>query len=71
MDISAIDGVPCTETSPEGPCGTMARQLAALPPGQKPTELIYCFDPDGPTSRDGLPRPTTATTSTSVTTRSG
>jgi Transglycosylase SLT domain len=56
MDISAIDGVPCTETSPEGPCGTMARQLAALPPGQKPTELIFCFDPDGPASPDGFAR---------------
>jgi hypothetical protein len=48
MDISAIDGVPCTEVSPDGPCGTIARQLGALPDGQAPTELIYCFDPDGP-----------------------
>ncbi len=54
MDIAAIDGVSCTETSPEGPCGTIARQLAALPPGQKPTELIFCFDPDGPLSGDGF-----------------
>jgi soluble lytic murein transglycosylase-like protein len=54
MDIAEIDGVPCTETSPDGPCGTMARQLGALPPGQKPTELIYCFDPDGPASPDGF-----------------
>jgi hypothetical protein len=54
MDIAAIDGVPCTETSPDGPCGTIARQLGALPPGQKPTELIYCFDPDGPASPDGF-----------------
>jgi hypothetical protein len=48
MDISAIDGVPCTDVSPEGPCGTIARQLGALPAGQEPTELIFCFDPDGP-----------------------
>jgi hypothetical protein len=54
MDIAAIDGVACTETSPDGPCGTIARELGALPPGQKPTELIYCFDPDGPESPDGF-----------------
>jgi Transglycosylase SLT domain len=54
MDISAIDGVPCTEVSPEGPCGIIARQLGALPPGQEPTELIYCFDPDGPANPNGF-----------------
>jgi hypothetical protein len=48
VDIAAIDGVPCTITDLNGPCGIIARSLAALPPGQKPTELIYCFDPDGP-----------------------
>ena len=48
VDIAAIDGVPCTDTDVNGPCGTIARSLGALPPGQKPTELIYCFDPDGP-----------------------
>jgi len=48
VDIAAIDGVPCTVTDLDGPCGIIARSLAALPPGQKPTELIYCFDPDGP-----------------------
>ncbi len=54
MDIAAIDGVACTDVSPEGPCGTIARQLGALPAGQEPTELIYCFDPDGPTSANGF-----------------
>jgi hypothetical protein len=48
MDIAAIDGVPCTVTGPDGPCGRLARALAALPAGERPTELIYCFDPDGP-----------------------
>jgi hypothetical protein len=48
VDIAAIDGVPCTVTTPESPCGTMAQALAQLPPGQMPTELIFCFDPDGP-----------------------
>jgi Transglycosylase SLT domain len=54
MDISAIDGVSCTDVSPDGPCGTIARQLGALPPGQEPTELIYCFDPDGPGNPNGF-----------------
>jgi hypothetical protein len=54
MDIAAIDGVPCTEVAPDGPCGTLARQLGALPPGQEPTELIYCFDPDGPANPNGF-----------------
>ena len=54
MDIAAIDGVSCTDVSPDGPCGTIARQLGALPPGQEPTELIYCFDPDGPANPNGF-----------------
>jgi Transglycosylase SLT domain len=48
MDIAAIDGVPCTVTDVDGPCGTMTRALPSLPDGQRPTELIYCFDADGP-----------------------
>lgn len=48
VDIASIDGVPCTVVTPDGPCGRMARALALLPPGQRPTELIFCFDPDGP-----------------------
>ncbi len=48
MDIAAVDGVPCTLTTVDGPCGRLARALADLPAGEKPTELIYCFDPDGP-----------------------
>ena len=54
MDIAAIDGVPCTDVSPDGPCGTIARQIGALPPGQEPTELIYCWDPDGPANPNGF-----------------
>jgi hypothetical protein len=54
MDIAAIDGVPCTNVSPDGPCGTIARQLGALPAGQEPTELIYCWDPDGPANPNGF-----------------
>jgi transglycosylase-like protein with SLT domain len=48
MDIAEIDGVPCTVTDVDGPCGVLAQQLAQLPEGERPTELIYCFDPDGP-----------------------
>ena len=48
VDIAAIDGVPCTVVTPDGPCGRMAQALALLPAGQRPTELIFCFDPDGP-----------------------
>jgi hypothetical protein len=47
MDIAAVDGSYCTLTSVDGPCGRLARALARLPLGQRPTELIYCFDPDG------------------------
>jgi hypothetical protein len=54
MDIAAIDGVPCTDVSVGGPCGMIARQLGALPPGQEPTELIYCWDPDGPANPNGF-----------------
>ena len=54
MDIAAIDGVACTNVTPDGPCGTLARQLGALPPGQEPTELIYCWDPDGPANPNGF-----------------
>ena len=55
VDIAAIDGVPCTLVTPDGPCGSMARALALLPPGQRPTELIFCFDPDGPGPAFALP----------------
>lgn len=48
MDISAVDGVSCTDTGPVAPCANLGRSLAFLPPTAKPTELIYCFDLDGP-----------------------
>ena len=48
VDIAAIDGVACTDTTVDGPCGTMVRALASLPEGLRPTELIFCFDADGP-----------------------
>jgi Transglycosylase SLT domain len=48
MDIAAVDGVSCTDTSPDGPCAELAGTLAYLPAPAHPTELIYCFDVDGP-----------------------
>ena len=48
MDIAAVDGVSCTDTAPTAPCAELARTLAYLPAPAHPTELIYCFDVDGP-----------------------
>jgi hypothetical protein len=48
MDIAAVDGVPCTDTDPAAPCASLGRTLAYLPAPAMPTELIYCFDLDGP-----------------------
>jgi hypothetical protein len=48
VDIAAIDGVSCTDTSPAAPCAELATTLAYLPEPAHPTELIYCFDVDGP-----------------------
>jgi hypothetical protein len=48
MDIAAVDGVSCTDTAPAAPCAQLAMTLAALPAPAMPTELIYCFDVDGP-----------------------
>ena len=48
MDIAAVDGVSCTDTAPTAPCAELARTLAYLPTPAMPTELIYCFDVDGP-----------------------
>jgi hypothetical protein len=48
MDIAAVDGVSCTDTAPTAPCAQLGRTLAYLPAPAMPTELIYCFDLDGP-----------------------
>jgi membrane-bound lytic murein transglycosylase B len=48
MDIAAVDGVSCTDTAPSAPCAQLATTLAYLPAPLHPTELIYCFDVDGP-----------------------
>jgi Transglycosylase SLT domain len=48
VDIGAVDGVPCTDTSPSAPCAQLGRTLTLLPAPIHPSELIYCFDLDGP-----------------------
>ncbi len=48
MDIAVVDGVSCTDTAPTAPCAELGRTLAYLPAPAHPTELIYCFDLDGP-----------------------
>jgi Transglycosylase SLT domain len=55
MDIAAVDGVSCTETAIDAPCANLARTLAYLPEPVHPTELIYCFDVDGPGMAFALP----------------
>ena len=46
VDIAVVDGQPCDATR-VGTCGQLALELARLPTGQRPTELIYAFDADG------------------------
>ncbi|HSS04343.1 MAG TPA: lytic murein transglycosylase [Solirubrobacterales bacterium] len=48
MDIAEVDGVSCTDTAPTAPCGELATTLSQLPAPAMPTELIYCYDVDGP-----------------------
>jgi Transglycosylase SLT domain len=48
MDIATVDGVSCTDTSDTAPCAELGRILAFLPEPARPSELIYCFDLDGP-----------------------
>jgi hypothetical protein len=47
MDIAAVDGISCTDTSPSAPCAQLGLALAQLTPPLHPSELIYCFDLDG------------------------
>jgi soluble lytic murein transglycosylase-like protein len=47
MDIAAVDGVSCTDTSTTAPCAQLGYALAQLPAPIHPSELIYCFDLDG------------------------
>jgi hypothetical protein len=55
MDIAAVDGVSCTDTSTTAPCAQLGYALAQLPAPLHPTELIYCFDLDGAGPAFALP----------------
>jgi hypothetical protein len=55
VDIGAVDGQACTRTR-TGACGRLAIEIAVLSGVLRSTELIYCFDPDGPLSPDGFAR---------------
>ena len=48
MDIAVVDGEPCTNVSPQAPCGRLGETLAQIAGPSHPTELIYCYDVDGP-----------------------
>jgi hypothetical protein len=55
VDIGAVDGDTCTGTR-SGACGRLAVALAAVTGSLRSTELIYCFDPDGPLRPDAFAR---------------
>jgi hypothetical protein len=47
MDIGAVDGEICRGTR-TGRCAGLVRELASIKGPLRSTELIYCWDPDGP-----------------------
>ena len=55
MDIGAVDGEICHGTR-AGACAQLVRQLAAVTGALRATELIYCWDPDGPGDPRGFAR---------------
>lgn len=55
FDIGAVDGEAC-RGSREGACGQLALEYARVQGPGRATELIYCFDPDGPTDPRGFAR---------------
>ncbi|HET8815301.1 MAG TPA: lytic murein transglycosylase [Solirubrobacterales bacterium] len=55
MDIAAVDGVSCTNVDPSAPCAQLTYALSQMPEPLHPTELIYCFDVDGPGPAFALP----------------
>jgi hypothetical protein len=55
MDIGAVDGEVCRGAR-TGPCADLVRALAALEGPLRATELIYCWDPDGPGDVRGFAR---------------
>ena len=55
MDIGAVDGEVCRGTR-TGRCADLVRELAAVTGPLRSTELIYCWDPDGPADPRGFAR---------------
>jgi hypothetical protein len=54
-DIGAVDGESCRGTR-IGPCADLVRERAAVRGPLRATELIYCWDPDGPADPRGFAR---------------
>jgi hypothetical protein len=55
MDIAVVDGEVCRGMS-TGACAELVRELAAVTGRLRATELIYCWDPDGPGDPRGFAR---------------
>jgi hypothetical protein len=55
MDIGSVDGEICRGTR-FGACAELVRELAAVTGPTRSTELIYCWDPDGPLDPRGFAR---------------
>jgi hypothetical protein len=55
MDIGAVDSEVCRGTR-TGACSDLVRELAAVEGPLRSTELIYCWDPDGPADPRGFAR---------------
>jgi hypothetical protein len=55
MDIGAVDGEIC-RGGRTGACATLARELAAMEGRLRSTELVYCWDSDGPADPRGSAR---------------
>jgi hypothetical protein len=55
MDIGAVDGEIC-RGGRSGACAQLVRELADVTGRLRSTELIYCWDPDGPADPRGFAR---------------
>jgi hypothetical protein len=55
FDVGAVDGDVCRGTRTGG-CAGLVRELAAMTGPLRSTELIYCWDPDGPNDPRGFAR---------------
>jgi hypothetical protein len=55
FDIGAVDGEICRGTR-TGRCADLVHELAAVTGPLRSTELIYCWDPDGPNDPRGFAR---------------